>query len=172
MLACWNEFGACWRSASFGPCIELSYEAAFLSALEGTRSAANSAIMEYRTHADIRTVIGEVCGLYGNLLKYAAYHLGNLHGLGIDWRTVPTTTAPLLDHWFVPFFERLDRACKENASNLGNWADSRIFDELRDLAEDLVANGGMYFGRHEDDRISVDIPMTIDTMAVPPHLWR
>lgn len=170
MLACWNEFGACWRSASFGPCSELAYEPAFLSALEGTRPAANSAIMEYRTHADIRVVISEVCGLYGSLLKYASYHLGNLHGLGIDWRTVSTTTAPLLDHWFLPFFERLDKACKEIASDLGRWANSRSFDELRDLAEDLVANGGMYFGRHEDDRISVDIPMTIDTMPVPPHL--
>lgn len=172
MLACWNEFGACWRSASFGPSSQLSYEAAFLSALEETRSAANSAIMEYRSHANITIVMNKVCGLYGNLLKYSAYHLGNLHGHGIDWHTVPTTADALKDHWFLPFFERLDRACKAIAADLGNWTSSAPFDALRDIAEDLVADGGMYFERHDGDRISLDIPRTIETMPVPPHLWR
>jgi hypothetical protein len=172
MLACWNEFGACWRSASFGPTDQLCYEAAFLPALEETRTAANAAIMEYRTHADVAVVMSRVCGLYGDLLKYSAYHLGNLHGHGIDWRTIPTTADPLKDHWFLPFFERLDQACKATAADLGNWTSSAPFDALRDIAEDLVAEGGMYFARHEDDRISLDIPMTIETMPVPPHLWR
>jgi hypothetical protein len=172
MLACWNEFGACWRSASFGPTGQLSYEAAFLPALEETLAAANAAIMEYRTHADVAVVMNRVCGLYGNLLKYSAYHLGNLHGHGIDWRTIPTTADPLKDHWFLPFFERLDQACKATAADLGNWPSSAPFDALRDIAEDLVAEGGMYFERHEDDRISLDIPITIETMPVPPHLWR
>lgn len=172
MLACWEEFGACWRSASFGPSSHLAYEAAFLSALEETRPAANAAIMEYRTHGDITIVINKVCGLYGNLLKYSAYHLGNLHGHGIDWRTISTTADALQDHWFLPFFERLDGTCKAIAADLGNWTNSTPFDELRDIAEHLVADGGMHFGRHEDDRISVDIPMTIETMPVPPHLWR
>lgn len=172
MLACWDEFGACWRSAPFGPSSLLAYEDAFLPALEETRPAANAAIMEYRIHADIGIVINKVCGLYGNLLKYSAYHLGNLHGHGIDWHTVPTTADVLQDHWFLPFFERLDKACKAIAADLGNWESSFHFDALRDIAEDLVADGGMHFGRHEDDRISLDIPRTIETMPVPPHLWR
>jgi hypothetical protein len=172
MLACWNEFGACWRSATFGPTEQLFYEAAFLAALEETRPAANAAIMEYRSHHDIGIVMHKVCDLYGNLLKYSAYHLGNLQGHGIDWRSVPTTADALQGHWFILFFERLDRACKAIAAELGNWTNSALFDALRDIAEDLVADGGMHFGRHEDDRISLDIPMTIETMPVPPHLWR
>lgn len=91
MLTCWNEFGACWRSASFGPTEFLFYEAAFLPALKETRAAANAAIMKYRTHGDIETVASNVCELYQSLLKYSAYHLGNLHGHGVDWRTVQTT---------------------------------------------------------------------------------
>jgi hypothetical protein len=170
MLACWDEFTACWRSASFGPSSQLAYEAAFLPALEQTRPAANSAIMEYRTHADIEVVLNKVCGLYGNLLKYSAYHLGNLHGHGVDWHTIPSTADALQNHWFLPFFERLDRACKVLAADYGNWASNAPFDVLRDIAEDLVADGGMHFERHEDDRISLDIPMTIETMPVPPHL--
>lgn len=66
----------------------------------------------------------------------------------------------------------LDSACKVIAADLGNWTNSTPFDVLRDIAEDLVADGGMHFGRHEDDRISLDIPMTIETTPVPPHLWR
>lgn len=172
MLACWDEFAACWRSASIGPSSQLAYEAAFLPALEQTRPAANSAIMEYRTHADIGVVMNKVCGLYGNLLKYSAYHLGNLHGHGIDWHTVKTTADALQDHWFLPFFERLEKACKVIAVDYGNWKNSAPFDVLRDIAEDLVADGGMHFKRHADDQISLDIPMTIETMPVPPHLWR
>jgi hypothetical protein len=128
--------------------------------------------MEYRTHGDIQTVLSEVCGLYHNLLKYSAYHLGNLHGHGVDWRNVPTTADPLKDHWFLPFFERLDEACKVIATDLGNWTNSAPFDALRKIAEDLVADGGIYLKRHEDDRISLDIPWSIETMPVPPHLWR
>lgn len=172
MLTCWNEFGACWRSAIFGPSSPLIYESAFLPALEETRSAANTVIMEYRTNRDISIVVNKVCGLYSSLLKYSAYHLGNLHGHSIDWRTIPTTADALQDHWFLPFFERLDSACKAIAADIGNWTSSTPFDELRDIAEDLVADGGMHFVRHEDDQISLDIPMTIETMPVPPHLWR
>lgn len=172
MLACWSEFSACWRSASFGPTEQLFYEAAFIPALEETRPAANAAIMDYRTHGNVQVVVSKVCGLYGNLLKYSAYHLGNLHGHNVDWRTVPTTADPLKDHWFLPFFERLDRACKTATASLGNWTDSTPFDVLRDIAEDLVADGGMLFKRRDDGEISLEIPMSIDTMPVPPHLWR
>jgi hypothetical protein len=172
MLACWNEFGACWRSASFGPTDQLCYEAAFLLALEETRAAANAAILEYRDHADVLMVMTTVCGLYGNLLKYSAYHLGNLHGHGVDWRTIPTTADPLRDHWFLPFFERLDQACKATTADLGNWTSSAPFDAISDIAEDLVAEGGMHFERHDDGRIGLNIPFTLETMPVPPHLWR
>lgn len=171
MLACWDEFGACWRSATFGPTVPLAYEQAFLPALERTRSEANSAIIEYRSHADIGIVINKVCGLYGRLLKYSAYHLGNLHGHGIDWRTIPTTANALQDHWFQPFFERLDDACKRIAENYGNWNSSAPFDALRDLAQDVVTDGGMHFERHENDRISLNIPFTVETMPVPPDQW-
>lgn len=172
VLACWGEFGACWLSAPIGPTEVGTYESPFLEALKETRSRANTAIREYRTNSDLGSVLNVVCDLYHNLLKYSAYHLGNLHGLGLDWRTVPTTALPLQDHWFLPFFERLDGACKSLAADHGNWAGSSPFDALGDIAQDLVADGGLHFGRHEDDRISLDIPFTIETMPVPPHLWR
>lgn len=157
MLACWNEFGACWRSACFGPSEQLAYEDAFLPALEQTRSKADAAIMEFRVDSDARKMLSEVLGLYGGLLKYSAYHLGNLHGHGVDWRTVPTTADPLQDHWFRPYFERLDSTCKAIAANFGNWTGSCLFDDLRDLAEEVVGDGGVSFTRQEDDRIRFDI---------------
>ena len=157
MLACWNEFGACWRSAVFGPSDKLAYEDIFLRMLEEARPAANSAIALYLDSGDIRALVNKVCGLYGNLLKYSAYHLGNLHGLGSDWRTVATTADAVQDHWFLPFFERLDNSCKAIAADLGIWKHSTYFDELEDIAEDLVADGGMQFVRHEDEQISLHI---------------
>lgn len=172
MLTCWGEFGACWRSAPIGPTELYDYELPFLQALVGSRDDANTSIREYRTHGDIGRVLNEVCGLYHGLMKYSAYHLGNLHGHGIDWRTIPTTADPLQNHWFLPFFERLDIACKTLAADYGNWADRQPFDALGDIAQDLVAVGGLNFGCHEDGRISVDIPFSVETMPVPPHLWR
>lgn len=157
MLACWNEFGACWRSAPFGPSDRLAYEGVFLPAMEATRQAADSAIAEHLDNGNIRLVVNEVCGLYGTLLKYAAYHLGNLYGLGIDWRTVPSTANALQNHWFLPFFERLDSSCKAIAAEAGGWKSSAYFDEIEDIAEELVADGGMHFLRHGDDQISLHI---------------
>lgn len=157
MLACWNEFGACWRSASLGPANEHDYEGIFLPALTDTRSAANSAIDDYLSDGNISEVLNKVCHLYGKLLKYSAYHLGNLHGLGLDWRNLPTTADALENHWFLPFFERLDIACKAIAMNLGKWENIDYFDELEDIAEDLVEDGGMYFIRHDDDKITLHI---------------
>lgn len=164
MLACWNEFGACWRSAEFGPSELLAYESGFLPALEQNRDAANAAIIEYRTDADIPKVLHKVTRLYSDLLKYSAYHLGNLHGLGVDWRTVPSTANPLTNHWFLPYFERLDEACKAIAADFGIWSNSEPFDELRQLAEDLVADGGIYFQQRDDGGLSVDIPLSIETI--------
>lgn len=157
MLACWNEFGACWRSACFGPSEQLAYEDAFLPALEQTRSKADAAIVEFRIDSDARKMLSEVLGLYGGLLKYSAYHLGNLYGHGIDWRTVPSTADPLQDHWFLPYFERLDNTCKAIAANFGNWTGSGPFDALRDLAEEVVGDGGIYFTRQEDNQIRFNI---------------
>jgi hypothetical protein len=116
----------------------------------------------------MQKVLHEVTRLYHDLLKYSAYHLGNLHGLGVDWRTVPSTASALTDHWFFPYFERLDNACKAIAADLGTWSSSEPFDELRQLAEDLVADGGMHFQQHNDGRVSVDIPLSIATMPSYP----
>lgn len=170
MLACWTEFGACWRSAEFGPSELLAYESAFLPALQQNRVAANAAITAYRTDGDLRNVLHEVTRIYSDLLKYSAYHLGNLHGLGVDWRTLPSTADALTDHWFLPYFERLDKACKAIADNFGAWGSSEPFDELRQLAEDLVADGGMYFQQHEDGRVSVDIRLSSKT--IPSYLGK
>lgn len=157
MLACWNEFGACWRSASIGPSGLLAYEEAFLPALEQTRTRANAAIMAYGVDNDAGTMLSKVLGLYSDLLKYAAYHLGNLHGLGVDWHTVPSTAEPLQDHWFRPYFERLDSTCKAISADLGNWTGSDSFDALRDLAEEVVGDGGLFFTREADGRVRFDI---------------
>lgn len=166
VLTCWGEFGACWRSALIGPTELCEYELPFLEALANARSNANLAIREYRTHAKIERVINEACGFYHGLMKYSAYHLGNLHGHDHDWRNVQTTADSLKGHWFLPFFERLEAACKALAANYGAWLDSQPFDVLGDVAQDLVAAGGLRFERHEDGRVSLDIPLTADTIPI------
>lgn len=157
MLDCWNEFGACWMSAGFGPTDITYYEPSFLAALENTKAIADQAIIEYQTDRNPKKLISIVTGEYRLLLKYSAYHLGNLYGHDADWRKISTTALSLKSHWFLPFFEDLDKTCKSIANNIKNWKTDPGFDALRKLAEDLVAYGGLSFQRHSDGRTSFEI---------------
>ena len=162
-LACWDEFTACWRSAPFGkvPCDE--YEIVFLRALADTRQKANASITSYRVHGDISRVVPEVTGAYGNLLKYSAYHLGNLEGNNHSWQQMPKTVDGLTGHWFQSVFEALEDALKELGKTYGSWTSDELFLAIGDIAEELLVDGGMRFYRNGDGTVGVDIPMTPET---------
>lgn len=157
MLDCWNEFGACWMSAKFGPTNVAHYESSFLAALKDTKSVVSRAMAEYQIEKNNEKLISTIAGQYKILLKYSAYHLGNLYGHNTDWKELPTTANPLKSHWFSPFFNELDETCQSIARNIDNWTDSHQFDSLRELAEKLVAHGGLSFQRHLDGQISFEI---------------
>lgn len=162
-LACWDEFAACWRSAPFGSVHTDEYEEVFLRVLDDTRQKANASITSYRLHADISRVLSEVCGAYGNLMKYSAYHLGNLEGNNLSWRQMPNSAERLAGHWFQPFFESLEGALKTLAKSYGSWVTEEPFEVLGEIAESLVADGGMYFYKNTDGTVGVDIPLTPET---------
>ncbi|SCK11151.1 hypothetical protein VAR608DRAFT_0545 [Variovorax sp. HW608] len=164
ILACWDEYAATRLSAEFGEDPTDGYERTFLGHLAQARNVANDRIKAYRIHHKLDQVLAEVYSEYGNLLKFAAYHLGNLDGHGVDPGDRPETAAALREHWFAPYFELLHTRCRAIAEGYGRWNDMRSFDLIGDLLEDVLAAGGLHFSQTPDGRLQVNIPFTAETM--------
>lgn len=163
-LACWDEYSATWRSARVGQDPTASYEELFLASLGDAREKANESIIAYRVHGDVSQVFTEVCSLYGNLLKYAAYHLGNMAGRQLSIDDLPQTKEALDGHWFAPYFERLDMACREIAKGYGVWEDQSALEVIGELADEIVTEGGINVIPLPDGTLRLDIPFTPETM--------
>jgi hypothetical protein len=162
--ACWDEYAATWLSAPFGRDPAQWYEETFILALKQTRQKANDLIKAYRLHRDVNRVLAEVYGAYGELLKYAAYHLGNLAGRGLSPSQRPATTAALSGHWFAPYFARLAELCEDIAKSYARWSDFSKFEAIADLADEIVREGGMTISPLPGGRVHVHIPFTPETM--------
>jgi hypothetical protein len=151
-------------SAGFGTEPTEGYEDTFLKSLHETRQQANDCIKAYRVHANIDRILGEVYLAYGDLMKFTAYHLGNLRGLGRDLSEMPRTVEALKGHWFAPYFARLGEALKDIEKDYGKWTDKSSFEVIGDLADELLAQGGIHYKSRPDGRLYIDIPFTAETM--------
>ena len=163
IFSVWDEYAVTAISAGYGESQTDSYENAFLNDLALADERSNKLILEFRRHLSIEQILGEIYGCYGTLLKFAAYHLGNLQGLGISWQDSEKTASSLNDHWFLPYFERLSVACQEIAKDFGKWKDTASFTLIADIIDDLVARAGLLISVTEGDRLWIDIPYTAET---------
>lgn len=163
--ACWDEYAVTQICATFGQHPTDAYEETFITALGETRPRANALIKAYRLHSDLEQITAEVYGVYGELMKLSSYHLGNMVGLGLTVDDLPKTKAALEGHWFAPFFDSLKQTCAGIASNYGKWTDYSAFEALGDLADEIVADGGLIISSHQEDGgFYVDIPFTFETI--------
>jgi hypothetical protein len=86
-------------------------------------------------------------------------------GLGLTFEDLPETRSALVGHWFEPYFERLRDVCAHIFSEYGKWQDRSAFEALGDLADEVVADGGLIVcGDLGDGRFQVRIPFTPATM--------
>jgi hypothetical protein len=164
IFACWDEYAATNLSARVGEDPTQGYEENLLLHMGTARQDANDAIKAYRTDSDLDKVYSTVCKAYGNLMKYAAYYLGNLDGHGIAISQRQGFEAALSGHWFEPYFHRLDAACKAIASQYGSWEDQSLFEVIGDILEDLVSEGGIQCTKMPDGGVYMDIPFTAEKM--------
>jgi hypothetical protein len=167
IVACWDEYAATSISARFGYDPTDGYEEVFLESLKETRNKANGLIKDYRLHGNVNQILAEVYGTYGVLMKFACYHLGNIAGRDRPLEDLPKTTAALNGHWFAPYVGRISEACKDIASDFGQWTDYAQFQVLGDLADEIVRDGGLFVSHREDGTLQVDIPLTAETMPEP-----
>lgn len=164
ILACWDEYAATRISATFGEDPTDGYEQTFITSLAETRESANRLIRAYRRHGDHGRIMGEVYGEYGRLMKYAAYHLGNLDGHGIDLQARARTIGAMEGHWFTPYLERLQAGLRDLWSEFGRWSSTQPFEAIGDIADDMVREGGVRVSNEGEGRVRIDVPFTPDTI--------
>lgn len=162
--SCWDEYAATFLSAGYGEDQSSAYEDTFLQFLQETRDRANAFIVAYRSHENHGEVLGEVFGAYGALMKYASYHLGNLAGWGRTIADMPRTVSAMEGHWFAPYFNRLQSVLSALMDNHGKWADSTDFELLGDLAQEVVAFGGVEVTETDAGGCRINVPYTRETM--------
>lgn len=164
ILACWDEYAASWLSAQYGRDPTEGYEDTLIQSLDDTRQRANKLIAEYRTHGKVDQILGDIYLAYGDLMKFAAYHLGNLAGRDLRPTDMPRTMATLNGHWFAPYFDRIDAACNVLADHYGRWTDQTAFEAIGVLADELVSLGGLHITDQPDGSLCVNIPFSPETM--------
>ncbi|TQF35305.1 hypothetical protein UNPF46_25240 [Bradyrhizobium sp. UNPF46] len=163
--ACWDEYAASYFSAQFS-IDETADNLAelFIGAARDAREHANESIKRYRRHGDIRLVVSEVGAEYGNTLKFAAYLLGQLHGLGMRLADHKAANDFVAGHWCAEFVNRLDVALTTLMARYGEWSDITEFSILETIADDLLKDGGVTVTEISDEEVYAQIPFTAETM--------
>ena len=158
ILACWDEYAATRIAAGIGEDPTDGYEETFVLLAETVRDKADALIAAYRDHGDHGRILCEAYGEYGRLMKYAAYHLGNLAGLETPLADRPKTVAAMDGHWFAPHLEALQIRLAALFDDFGTWEAYAPFEALGDLAEILVAEGGVTVERLPAGQVWIRVP--------------
>jgi hypothetical protein len=165
ITACWDEYAVTWICAPYGADPTAGYEETFIRVLNETRPKANRCIKAYRLHANVEQIMSEVYGAYGELMRFACYHIGNMAGRNLTVDDLPKTKASLDGHWFKPHFERIGAACKSIAEDYGKWTDQTKFEALGDIVDEIVREGGLSVSDFRSDGgFYVNVPFTAETM--------
>jgi hypothetical protein len=162
--ACWSEYAATRLSAKMGVDQTAAYEETFITALSATRERANTFIRAYRMHGNHTQILAEVCGEYGNLMKFASYLIGHLAGSENQLSAAPKAQEALSDHWFASFFERLQKCLQALWEHYGTWSSLSDFETVGLIAKELIADGGVYISRLPSNEVKVVVPSSAETI--------
>jgi hypothetical protein len=145
--ACWSEYAACRLSAEFAGDEETElYEETFCSCLAILRERGNNAIRKCREDANYGELLGTLVTLYGSAMKYGAYLLGHLAGLGKQLAEAAPRAAELVasNKYFDGAFSELKTTLEEMWGSYGQWsAEFDVFEPLEALAEKVLRIGGI-----------------------------
>lgn len=162
--SCWQEYLVCRKSAKYGKSPLDGYVEVLLNTLDGVPEAAARMVDECRKDKDYGKVFYGLCQLYGDLMKYACYVLGTMHGLALTIEELPTLKAGLTTSWFARYFDRLDKRTEALHACYGIWQDHGAFDAIGDLLEELVATKGVA-ARPEGDGLYVSLHVALPPFA-------
>ncbi len=163
-LQCWDEYIACRLSAEFGNTQDriTHFEDPFCAALETARGRGDSAIIAYRTHAMVETLVSEFQAIYGRVLIYGAYLLGHLDGLEKSMNEAAPKAHNLIQqtNYFRPIFQRFESALQTMKSTYGKWSSLDVFDALKAVVEELLNTAGIRFVKLPSGSYWINVPLT------------
>ena len=160
IMSCWDEYAASYLAAPFGRDLTEDFETTFLHTLERVDAVALTAMWSYRMHGDHGRIAGEIFNIYGALLRYASYQVGNLASSNRTMMDLARTKAALQGHWFEPHCSELEAALNELRASYGSWDSKEPFERLGDVAEQLVAERGLTLTSLDDGTVYVEVPFT------------
>ena len=162
--ALWDEYAACRASAIFGEAQTAIREEIFAKALPGARERANAAIRSYRYHGNIDRVLEEAGSTLCEPLRFAAYLIGHVDGRNASLDDVPRARDLLSGSSYEPFVNRLRDVLRGLWLRRGRWTSLSEFKPLREIARDLLADGGIILQPRNDGTLYVNIPFRQETM--------
>lgn len=162
ILPAWEEYAACRNSYGIGADQTDFYEQNFLEYLAQASSKANAAIITYRQTRNGEQLLTEVYRLYGDVLKFASYYLGNLAGARAAWEERSATCKALTDSWFLPYFKRLDACLTSISERDGEWVDQSAFEAIGDIIDDMVQRIGIYAATATGGGVHVRLVTTME----------
>lgn len=164
-LVVWEEYAACRLSALFSDTKDLraTYITAFTNIIGVAQPNANKAILAYRRHGQIDRVLSEAGEPLCEPLRTAGYLLGHLDGMG-DTTPLEELCPAIVGTHYAEMLERLREALRTIWSTRESWSTmARVFADLRRIAEDTVAAGGIHF-QDTHEGLMVNIPFTPETV--------
>jgi hypothetical protein len=162
--ASWDEYGATRRSAFYGADPGGGYEHTLLLQAREARSKANDLIKAFRVHGRIDELLAAVYGVYGDLIKFSAYFLGNLAGRDRSINDAPAIAEGLAGHWFEPLLRELESDLQKIWDDYGTWRNQQCFERIGDLADRALALGGVLYKNRANGVLYIDIPLSAETL--------
>ncbi|ABE64720.1 hypothetical protein Nham_4057 (plasmid) [Nitrobacter hamburgensis X14] len=154
--ACWDEYAACRIASNIGHDPLPSYEETFVLAHSQTDGKVRELVRGFSGgNADI--FVGPVFGAYGNMMKFACYMLGAMSAAEKTVAECGAAQAALKNHWFAPYFERLNESCNNLFENFGRWTDKSGFEAIGDIVEDMIVEQVMNIWRRPDGTYTICI---------------
>ncbi|MBL4758950.1 MAG: hypothetical protein JKY32_15365 [Rhizobiales bacterium] len=164
ILASWEEYMVCRICGNIGYDPLDGYAETFISVLASTKANCIEAIKSYRIHSNVDEVICSVYGHLCNLLKYASYFLGALHGIGREMNEFPELQSALSNSVYNDDFDDLSMALEDLMERYADWPDMKKFEDLGDVVEAMAEREGIFAQRLDDDQLYIDIPYKQETM--------
>jgi hypothetical protein len=161
----WSEYAACRLTAQWSRQTMLRdrYAETLATHVGLAWPQARAAILEFRRHGDIARVLTEAGQPLCEPLRLAGYLFGHLDGMGDD--SAVTTLCPGLEGASIlPLLERCRTHLRAMWDTRGQWTTTEAtFAPLRQVAQDAMASGGIFFDPMPEGGYYVRIPFTAET---------
>lgn len=154
--ACWQEYAASRASAKLMPEQVKHYEETFVGHLPKARIAVDQAIAAYRYHGNVETLLNLAVENYGELLKYAGYLIGHLHGEPTSRADRATSEMP--HSYFAGTYAELESLLADLWAARASWTGLSVFEPLKQLCWTCLSKGGLVLERMQDGGLYVHVP--------------